>query len=59
MWRPPAGNSGNSGRFLPENIERGWAGERTADELLAEAQAIHDEEMAAGSVPPIPARDGE
>ena len=43
--------------FLTENIERVWAGEMTADELLAEAQAIHDEEMAAGSVPPIPARD--
>jgi hypothetical protein len=45
--------------FLTENIERVWAGEMTADELLAEAQAIHDEEMAAGSVPPIPARDGQ
>lgn len=42
--------------FLTENIERVWAGEMTADELLAEAQAIHDEEMAAGSVPPIPSR---
>jgi hypothetical protein len=29
----------------------------TAEELLAEAQAIHDEEMAAGSVPPIPTRE--
>jgi raffinose/stachyose/melibiose transport system substrate-binding protein len=44
--------------FLTENIERVWAGEMTADELLAEAQAIHDEEMAAGSVPPLPTRGG-
>lgn len=45
--------------FLTENIERVWAGEMTADELLAEAQAIHDEEMVSGSVPPIPVRDGQ
>ncbi len=42
--------------FLTENIERVWAGEMTAEELLAEAQAIHDEEVAAGTIPPIPAR---
>jgi raffinose/stachyose/melibiose transport system substrate-binding protein len=44
--------------FLTENVERVWAGEMTSQELLAEAQAIHDEEMAAGGVPPIPTRGG-
>ncbi|MGH2618143.1 MAG: hypothetical protein ACRDJC_23185, partial [Thermomicrobiales bacterium] len=44
--------------FLTENVERVWAGEMTSQELLAEAQAIHDEEMAASGVPPIPARGG-
>ena len=42
--------------FLTENIERVWAGDMTSQELLAEAQAIHDEEVAAGTIPPIPAR---
>jgi hypothetical protein len=28
----------------------------TSQELLAEAQAIHDEEVADGKVPPIPQR---
>ena len=42
--------------FLTENVERVWAGEMTSQELLAEAQAIHDEEVADGKVPPIPQR---
>ncbi len=44
--------------FLTENIERVWAGEMTAQDLLAEAQALHDEEVADGNVPPIPPRGG-
>ena len=44
--------------FLTDNVERVWAGEMTTEELLTEAQAIHDEEMAAVGVPPIPARGG-
>jgi raffinose/stachyose/melibiose transport system substrate-binding protein len=42
--------------FLTENVERVWAGEMTSQELLAEAQQIHDEEVAEGKLPPIPQR---
>lgn len=42
--------------YLTENIERVWGGDMTAQELLAGAQAIHDEEAAAGKVPPRPER---
>jgi raffinose/stachyose/melibiose transport system substrate-binding protein len=41
---------------LIEEIEKVWAGDVTAEEYLAEMQALFDEERAAGDALPIPVR---
>ncbi|MCC6704779.1 MAG: extracellular solute-binding protein [Thermomicrobiales bacterium] len=42
--------------FLIENIERVWAGDLSVEDFLAEMQSVFDPELAAGDVPPLPAR---
>jgi raffinose/stachyose/melibiose transport system substrate-binding protein len=42
--------------YLIENIEKVWAGDMTVEEYLSGMQTVFDEELAAGDVPPIPAR---
>ncbi len=45
-----------TGVYLIENIEKVWAGDMTVEEYLSGMQAVFDPELAAGDVPPIPAR---
>jgi raffinose/stachyose/melibiose transport system substrate-binding protein len=42
--------------YLIETIEKVWAGDMTTEEYLQGIQDQFDEEMAAGDIPPIPAR---
>ena len=42
--------------YLIESIEKVWAGDMTAEEYLQGMQAQFDQELAAGDIPPIPAR---
>jgi raffinose/stachyose/melibiose transport system substrate-binding protein len=42
--------------YIYETIEEVWAGDMTAEEYLQGLQAIFDEELEAGDIPPIPER---
>jgi raffinose/stachyose/melibiose transport system substrate-binding protein len=42
--------------YLAETIERVWSGEMTPQEYLEGMQASFDEEVAKGTLPPVPAR---
>jgi raffinose/stachyose/melibiose transport system substrate-binding protein len=46
----------DTGVYLIENIEKVWAGDMTVDEFLSGMQSVFEPELAAGDVPPIPAR---
>jgi raffinose/stachyose/melibiose transport system substrate-binding protein len=50
FWPP------KSETYIIDNIENVWAGKMTTEEYLAGLQTLFAEELAAGSVPPIPAR---
>jgi raffinose/stachyose/melibiose transport system substrate-binding protein len=43
-------------QYLIENVEKVWAGDMTVEDYLAGIQSEFDAELAAGAVPPIPAR---
>jgi raffinose/stachyose/melibiose transport system substrate-binding protein len=42
--------------YIYEEIEKVWAGDITPEEYLEGLQAIFEEELAAGEIPPIPER---
>jgi raffinose/stachyose/melibiose transport system substrate-binding protein len=42
--------------YIYETVEKVWAGDMTAEEYLQGLQALFDEELAAGEIPPIPER---
>lgn len=42
--------------YITEEIEKVWAGDMTAKEYLAGVDALFQEELAAGEIPPIPER---
>jgi raffinose/stachyose/melibiose transport system substrate-binding protein len=42
--------------YIYEEIEKVWAGDMTVEEYLEGLQALFDEELAAGDIPPIPPR---
>ncbi|HWQ12534.1 MAG TPA: extracellular solute-binding protein [Roseiflexaceae bacterium] len=42
--------------YIYEEIEKVWAGEMTAQQYLEGLQALFDEELKAGDIPPIPQR---
>lgn len=42
--------------YIYEEIEKVWAGELTSQQYLEGLQQLFDEELAAGAIPPIPAR---
>lgn len=50
FWPP------KSDTYIYEEIEKVWAGDMTSQEYLEGLQKLFDEELKAGSIPPIPAR---